>query len=32
MRLGISYRKEKERLIRVRQDDLLDVVGMTGEP
>jgi hypothetical protein len=32
VRLGIPYRKEKERLIRIRQDDLLDVVGMTGEP
>ncbi len=30
--LGIPHGKEKERLIRVRQDDLLDVVGMTGEP
>ncbi len=32
MRLGIPHRKEEERLIRVRQDDLLDVVGVTGEP
>ena len=29
--LGIRTQR-KERLIRVRQDDLLDVVGVTGEP
>src|SRR5215213_4472162 len=32
MRLGIAHGKDKERLIRIRQDDLLDVVGLTGEP
>jgi hypothetical protein len=32
VRLGIPHGKEKKCLIRVRQDDLFDVIGLTGEP